>query len=371
MPERTDLWLLNLTDERDGAALYEGLARLEKDPLRARSFRELAEGERRHAEVWRRKLERAGAQLPPERPSSRIRVLLWLARRLGTGAVLPLVVENEGKDANKYASQGEADAAAMVEEEQEHRRVLVGLGGSEPEEARSFIASRERWHRGGGRAGSLRAAIFGMNDGLVSNLLLVLGVAGTGAGTATLLSTGVIGLLAGAASMAAGEYDSVATQRDVLARQVEMERREIAEAPEEETAELTLIFKQKGLSPEQASRMAAEILKNPEQALDTLVREELGLDPEDLGSPWSAALASFGMFSFGAAIPLVPYLLASGATAIAASTALASAALLGVGAAMSFLSGTRMVPALGRKVVVLGVGAATWLIGRLVGTAIG
>jgi VIT1/CCC1 family predicted Fe2+/Mn2+ transporter len=371
MPERTDLWLLNLTDERDGAALYDGLAQLEKDPERARSFRELAEGERRHAEVWLRKLQRAGTPLPPDRPSSRIRVLLWLARRLGTAAVLPLVVENEGKDADKYAKQGEADAVAMVEDEQEHRRVLVGLRGNEPEEARSLIAFRERWHSGGGRAGSLRAAIFGMNDGLVSNLLLVLGVAGTGADTATLLSTGAIGLLAGAASMAAGEYDSVATQRDVLTRQVEMERREIAEAPEEEAAELALIFRQKGLSTEQATRTAAEILKNPEQALDTLVREELGLDPGDLGSPWGAALASFGMFAIGAAIPLIPYLLASGSTAIAASTVLAAIALFGVGGAMSFLSGTPMLPALGRKAVVLGVGALTWLVGRLVGAAIG
>jgi VIT1/CCC1 family predicted Fe2+/Mn2+ transporter len=157
----------------------------------------------------------------------------------------------------------------------------------------------------------------------------------------------------------------------MLARQVEMEKREIAEAPEEEAAELALIFKQKGLSAEHASRTAAEILKNPEQALDTLVREELGLDPEDLGSPWGAAIASFGMFSVGAAIPLAPYLLSSGSAAVIASAGLSSLALVGVGAAMSFLSGTPMLPALGRKVVVLGVGAATWLVGRLVGAAIG
>jgi len=179
MAERTDLWRMNLVDERDGAALYEGLALLEKDPERARSFRELAEGERRHAEVWLRKLERAGAALPPDRPSSRIRVLLWLAGRLGTAAVLPLVAEGEGKDADKYARQGGPDATAMVAEEEEHRRVLATLRGDAPAEARSIIAFRERWHTGG-RAGSLRAAIFGMNDGLVSNLLLVLGVAGTG-----------------------------------------------------------------------------------------------------------------------------------------------------------------------------------------------
>jgi VIT1/CCC1 family predicted Fe2+/Mn2+ transporter len=367
---RTDLWMQNLLDEQDGAALYDGLAALEQDPDRARSFRELAAGERRHAEIWRRKLERAGATLPPERPSSRIRVLLWLARRLGTAAVLPIVMENEADDAGKYARQG-GDASALAAEEDEHRKVLVDLGRGEPEEARSLIAVRERWHKGGGRAGNLRAAIFGMNDGLVSNLLLVLGMAGAGAATGTLLTTGAIGLLAGASSMAAGEYDSVATQRDVLTRQIEMERREIAEAPEEEAAELALIFKQKGLSTEQATRTAAEILKRPDSALDTLVREELGLDPEDLGSPWGAALSSFGMFSVGAAVPLVPFLFVSGSAALVASTSLAVVVLIGVGGALGFLSGTSIPAALARKVGVLAVGGLTYLVGKLVGGVIG
>jgi VIT1/CCC1 family predicted Fe2+/Mn2+ transporter len=249
--------------------------------------------------------------------------------------------------------------------------VLVGLGRGVPEEARSLIADRERWHKGAGRAGNLRAAIFGMNDGLVSNLLLVLGMAGAGAAPGTLLTTGAIGLLAGASSMAAGEYDSVATQRDVLTRQIDMERREIAEAPEEEAAELALIFKQKGLSTEQASRTAAEILKRPDSALDTLVREELGLDPGDLGSPWGAALSSFAMFSVGAAVPLVPFLAVSGTTALVASTTLAVLVLLVVGGALGFLSGTSVVAAIGRKLGVLGVGALTYLAGKLVGAAIG
>jgi VIT1/CCC1 family predicted Fe2+/Mn2+ transporter len=196
-------------------------------------------------------------------------------------------------------------------------------------------------------------------------------MAGAGAATGTLLTTGAIGLLAGASSMAAGEYDSVATQRDVLTRQIEMERREIAEAPEEEAAELALIFKQKGLSTEQASRTAAEILKHPDSALDTLVREELGLDPEDLGSPWGAALSSFGMFSVGAAVPLVPFLFATGSAALVASTALAVVVLLAVGGAMGFLSGTSIPAALARKVGVLAVGGLTYLAGKLVGGVIG
>ena len=288
MAPRTDVWLQNLQDERDGAALYEGLAAVEKNADRAASFAELAHGERRHAAVWLHKLEKAGVAVPPDRPSSRIRTLLWLARRLGSDAVIPYIVANEAGDADKYAKQGGADATPMAEEERAHQQVLTGLGGGKPLEARAAIATRERWHRGG-RGGSLRAAIFGVNDGLLSNLSLVLGVAGAGADSHGMMVTGFAGLLAGAFSMAVGEFTSVASQRDILARQVELERRELAEAPQEEAAELALIFQQKGLSADQATRTAAELLKNPEHALDTLVREELGLDPEDLGSPWGAA----------------------------------------------------------------------------------
>jgi VIT1/CCC1 family predicted Fe2+/Mn2+ transporter len=366
---RPDLWLQNLQDERDGAALYEGLARLERDPERARSFRELGEGERRHAEVWERKLRREGREIPPDHPTPRIRVLLWLARRLGTQAVLPMVLEGEAGDAAKYAAQG-GDAAPLAEEERAHEAVLAGLGRGQPHEARGAIAMRERWHRGG-RAGSVRAAVFGMNDGLVSNLSLVLGVAGAGAESPTLVVTGFAGLLAGAFSMAAGEYTSVASQRDLLARQVELERREIAEAPEEEAAELALLFQQKGLSAEQASRTAAEILKNPDHALDTLVREELGLDPADLGSPWGAAVSSFGTFAVGAAIPVVPFLFLRGGAAAGVAAGAAAVVLAGVGALVGFLSGTPAWRSAARMVGLAALAAGvTWLVGRLFGAAV-
>ncbi|HET6923875.1 MAG TPA: VIT1/CCC1 family protein [Anaeromyxobacteraceae bacterium] len=369
MEPRTDLWLQNLIDERDGAALYEGLAAVERDPERSRSFRELAEGERRHAEIWERKLHKAGAAIPADRPTSRIRVLIWLARRLGTAAVLPLVMEAESGDADKYQSQG-GDAAPLAEEEKAHRQVLVGMGRGQPTEARAAIAHRERWHRGG-RAGSIRAAIFGMNDGLVSNLSLVLGVAGAGAEPQTLVITGLAGLLAGASSMAAGEYTSVASQRDLLARQIALERREIEEAPEEEAAELALIFKQKGLSTEQASRTAAEILKNPEQALDTLVREELGLDPADLGSPWGAALSSFAMFAVGAVVPVVPFLFLRGTAAVAVAAAAAGAVLAAVGGLVGFLSGTPVWKSAGRMVGLAALAAGvTWAVGRIFGATV-
>ncbi|BDG04370.1 VIT1/CCC1 transporter family protein [Anaeromyxobacter oryzae] len=371
MDPRTDLWLQNLVDERDGAALYEGLARYERDPEKARSFRELGEAERRHAGIWERKLEKAGVSLPPDRPSSRVRALVWLARRLGSAAVVPMVLETEAGDADKYEEQG-GEAVAIAQEERAHRQVLVGLKGSDPDGARALIAQRERWHRGGGRAGSIRAAIFGMNDGLLSNLSLILGVAGAGVAPQTVVVTGFAGLLAGAFSMAAGEYTSVASQRDLLARQIAMEKREISEAPEEEAAELALIFKQKGLSTEQASRTAAEILKNPDSALDTLVREELGLDPEDLGSPMGAAVSSFLMFSVGALVPVIPFLLASGSPAVLASTLLAFFVLATVGGVVGFLSGTSVWRSSLRMVGLAALAAGvTYAVGRLFGAAVG
>ena len=371
MNPRTDLWLQNLVDERDGAALYEGLARHEKDGERARHFRELAEAERRHAEIWQRKLEKEGVAVPPDRPTSRIRALVWLARRLGSGAVLPLVLETEAGDADKYERQG-GEATAIAEEERAHRRVLTQLRGGEPEEARALIATRERWHRGGGRAGSIRAAIFGMNDGLLSNLSLILGVAGAGVDPHTVVITGFAGLLAGSFSMAAGEYTSVASQRDLLTRQIALERREIEEAPEEEAAELALIYKQKGLSTEQASRTAAEILKNPASALDSLVREELGLDPADLGSPIAAAVSSFLMFSVGALVPIIPFVLGLGSAAVGVSAGLAFLVLAAVGGLVGFLSGTSIWKSAIRMVGLAALAAGvTYGVGRLFGATVG
>jgi VIT1/CCC1 family predicted Fe2+/Mn2+ transporter len=370
MNPRTDLWLQNLIDEREGAALYEGLAKYEKDQEKARSLLEIAQAERRHADVWRRKLEKEGVAIPPDRPSSRIRALIWLARRLGTAAVYPMVLEAEAGDADKYDAQG-GEAVAIADEERQHRRTLVGMSKGEPSDARELIATRERWHRSSGAAGSIRAAIFGMNDGLVSNLSLILGVAGAGVEPRTVVVTGFAGLLAGAFSMAAGEYTSVASQRDLLTRQVEMEKREIEEAPEEEAAELALIFKQKGLSTEQASRTAAEILKNPDSALDTLVREELGLDPNDLGSPMGAAVSSFAMFSVGALVPLIPFLLTSGTPAVAWSAALAFVVLAGVGGLVGFLSGTSVVRSALRMAGLAALAAGvTYGVGRIFGAVV-
>src|SRR5262249_48528760 len=181
MEPRTDLWLENLRDERDGAALYEGLARIERDPRRKESFHQLALGEHRHAEIWAKKLRAAGVEVPEVKPSRRTRLLIWMARRLGTNAVLPMVIETEIVDADRYARQGGRTAPALAAEEKDHRERLAQMTPGPPVGPRGVIARRESWHRAG-RGGTLRAAIFGMNDGIVSNLSLVLGVAGAGVG---------------------------------------------------------------------------------------------------------------------------------------------------------------------------------------------
>jgi VIT1/CCC1 family predicted Fe2+/Mn2+ transporter len=232
------------------------------------------------------------------------------------------------------------------------------------------IATRERWHRGG-KAGSLRAAVFGVNDGLCSNVALVMGVAAGGAQGKALLLTGLAGLFAGAFSMAVGEFVSVASQRDLLRLQVCQEERELRDAPEEELDELVELLRHKGLDPEQAQRTARDLMSNPRAALDTLVREELGLDPEDLGSPLGAALASFFSFAMGAIIPVLPFVWASSRTGVAVSAAVTGVTLATVGGLLGFLSGSGAIRSSARMVGLAAIATGiTVLIGRLVGASV-
>jgi VIT1/CCC1 family predicted Fe2+/Mn2+ transporter len=362
------VWRENLQDERDGITLYEGLAALESDPKRADTLRAIAIAERKHAALWESKLSALGVA-ETYTPSARVRALLWLAGRIGPKAILPLVMQAEARDADKYQRQG-ADASALAADERLHRATLGALGKGVGAGSRLDIAGREGWHRGG-QAGNLRAAVFGMNDGLVSNLSLVLGVAAAGSGHDTLVLTGVAGLLAGAFSMAVGEYVSVSSQRDVLNRQVELERRELIDAPEEEAEELAHLLQQKGLSREQALAASAEIMKNPEAALDTLVREELGLNPDDLGSPVGAAASSFGTFAVGACVPLLPFALLAGRAAVVVSAVLGGAVLAVVGGLLGFLSGASPLRSGLRMFGLAALAAgATTLIGTLLGSGL-
>jgi VIT1/CCC1 family predicted Fe2+/Mn2+ transporter len=234
----------------------------------------------------------------------------------------------------------------------------------------------EPWHRTD-KSGSARAAVFGISDGLVSNTALVMGFAGTATSNGTVLFAGLAGLLAGAFSMAAGEYVSVASQRDLFRREIAMEAAELRDKPEEEQKELELIYRAKGLDRATAAATAAQIMSNPATALDTLAREELGLDPDELGSPFKVALSSFVAFAIGASIVVIPYLffLAPGASQtipLAIAVALAVIALLVVGGVVGRLSGRGVVFSALRQLG-WGAGAAlvTFAIGRLIGVNIG
>ena len=220
-----------------------------------------------------------------------------------------------------------------------------------------------------GKSGKLRAAIFGINDGLVSNVALIMGFAGAQQDRGVILLAGVSGLLAGAFSMGAGEYISMKVQREVLERMLHLEAHELDAEPEEERDELAEIYVRKGLSPELANEVATELMRDPAAALDTHAREELGIDPtEGLGNPWGAATSSFFMFCIGAAIPLIPFIMTSGHTATVASATLTGIALLIVGALTARLTGRPTWWAALRQFAI-GMGAAlvTYLVGRFLG----
>jgi vacuolar iron transporter family protein len=222
------------------------------------------------------------------------------------------------------------------------------------------------------KSGALRAAIFGMNDGLVSNLSLIFGVAGADVAADVVVIAGFAGLIAGAFSMGAGEYISMKVQREVFEQLIHKEAHELATQPEEELEELALIYRKKGIDPETAERIATELMKDPEIALETHAREELGIDIEEgLGSPWAAAGSSFVMFSIGAAVPLLPFLFTSDGSAVAVSAVLSAVTLFGVGGAMTVLTG-RPVLLSGARMLAIGAVAAaiTFGVGKLVGVAV-
>lgn len=361
--------LENLTDEMNGAALYDALAEAEKDDRLAEVYRRLANVEHRHAERWRKRLEEAGETLPVFTPSWRTRTLGWIARRFGTSAVLPSVQSFEAADTDKYATQ--SDARDFHGEERSHSRVIQLMSTMRGGFAGTDVARLEGRHRAGG-GNALRAAVLGANDGLVSNLSLVMGVAGAAMNERMILITGLAGLLAGAGSMALGEWLSVQSSRELYRHQIETEQAELLMAPEEEEEELALIYQARGLGQEQARAFAASMMTNPDTALETLTREELGIDPNELGgSAWEAAITSFLLFSVGAIVPVLPFFFASGQFALMLSVTFSTAALFTIGAAITLFTG-RTVLFSGLRQVAFGLIAAalTFGIGRAVGVSL-
>jgi vacuolar iron transporter family protein len=393
MPIDTATSLENLKLERDAIVLYDSLARIERDERRAAAFRSIASNERRHAEIWAAKLRTLGVDVPaPTPPRLRIRFIVGIARLFGTRAVADLVRALEGDEEAIYEEQSSPEVAAIAADEREHAEIWKRLeqdrgNGRRATEARvtatdrdgvreaasvrrpSDIGERENWHRSAGRSGTLRAVIFGVSDGLVSNLSLVMGVAGAATSEPrVILLAGIAGLIAGASSMAAGEYISMQSQRELFERQIALERAELEAMPEEEEAELAAVYRSKGFERDEAAKIANRLFQDQDTALDTLVREELGLDPDELGSPWGAALGSFLSFSLGALVPVVPYIVSDGAPAFAFSLGLSLAALFAVGAGVSLLTGRSTLYS-GLRQVAIGAAAAAVTYG--VGTVIG
>ncbi|MFD1513416.1 VIT1/CCC1 transporter family protein [Halomarina rubra] len=370
--EAIERYRQNRRDEIDSATVYDAMADAEPQSQLASVYRQLAVTEREHAAFWGRLLSEAGFDEPEPRPSWRARVLAWVARHVGPDAVVGTMRAGEAVGGAGYASQPEVEGTGMIADERSHDRLLVAIAGTGgPGVEGGTLARLEGRHRATS-GNALRAAVLGANDGLVSNLSLVMGVAGAALDTTAILVTGLAGLLAGAGSMAMGEWLSVQSSRELYQRQISIEAAELAEAPDEEREELALIYQAKGLSQDQAEQLADQIISDEATALDTLAREELGIDPEELGgSAWEAAGASFILFALGAIVPVIPFFALSGLTAVAVSLLLSGVALFVVGAGITVLTG-RSVLYSGTRQVVIGLAAAalTYGVGTLIGVSI-
>lgn len=371
-PADRERYRTNLQAEIDGAALYRALAEIEAGGELAPVYTRMAESEERHAEIWRDKLRESGAADVPSHPGWRTRALIALAHRFGPGLIVPTALQHEQADSARYGDQVEARETGIAADERSHARLFRAISEQSPGLQGGAVARLEGRHRSGG-GNALRAAVLGANDGLVSNASLVMGVAGAELSGQSILITGLAGLMAGSLSMALGEWLSVQSARELFTHQIGIEREELLAAPEEEAAELALIYQAKGLPVDQARALGQRLVQDQEAALDTLAREELGIDPEELGgSAWVAAITSFLLFAIGAIIPVLPYFFVAGTTAVAISVVLSVVGLFAIGAAITIITGRNAFVS-GFRQVLFGVAAAaiTFGVGRLVGANLG
>ncbi len=361
----------NLQGEVDAAALYNAMAASEKQPQMAELYRRLAAVEDKHAALWARKLQEAGQNPNAVTLSWRARINRLIVKHWGAGVVLPGMAAMESADRGRYDDQSEA-TPDFSQDERSHARILTLLtrGNSGGVEGGTLARLEGRHRTIGGNA--LRAAVLGANDGLVSNLSLVMGVAGAHMSEHSILLTGIAGLLAGACSMAIGEWVSVQSSRELNEKQLRTEADELSAAPQEEEEELALIYQAKGLPEAQAKELAKRLISDKDRALDTLAREELGIDPNELGgSAWEAALASFALFACGAIIPVAPFFWFKGQTAIGLSIAFGSLGLFLTGAVITLVTGRSALRS-GLRQWLLGLAAAavTFAIGRFLGVTL-
>lgn len=362
----------NLRGEEESASLYRTFAKSEEDPNLKQVYQKLAEVEERHAAVWKQQLREQGIEPEPYRAGLRASVLEWMTRRFGVSAVLPMVTSMESKAVHEYDDQVVARAAGMPQQERSHARIFSVIRSTRGGMAGPALAQLEGRHRNMGGGNALRAAVLGASDGLTSNLSLVMGVAGASPTGKAVLVAGFAGMLAGALSMAIGEWLSVQSARELYSHQISVESEELASAPEEEAEELALIYQAKGLDEQSARELSRRIVADPKSALDTLAREELGIDPEELGgSAWQASITSFFLFAAGAILPVLPFIFATGYGAIVVSVILSIIGLFIIGAGITLTTGVPLVKAAGRQIIFgLLAAAITFGLGSLVGGAI-
>jgi VIT1/CCC1 family predicted Fe2+/Mn2+ transporter len=333
-------------EEKRSAWLYRVVAECERGTPREALFNELAQAADEQAELWLAIIVKKGGQVPTAfHPELRTRVVASLTRVFKPRAMRGIL------------------AAMKV-------RGMVLYTQNPPHPMPTRVDDIGKRHQSGAAGNALRAGVFGVNDGLVSNAALIYGIAGASQEPSIIVLTGVAGLLAGAFSMAAGEYVSVRSQREMFEYQIGLERDELEEYPEEEAAELALIYAAKGMPLDEARRVANTLMQDPERALDTLAREELGLNPDELGSPWVAAISSFSAFTAGAALPLLPFLLSHN-HALTASITLTALGLFAVGASMSLFTGRQALMS-GLRMLAIGgaAGLATYFIGAWLGVTL-
>ncbi len=362
----------NYLAEQEGSELYQSLSKTERDPHLAELYKRMAETEQRHASIWADYLRNAGEPVPTYTTGWRIRMIIWLAKRFGVNSVLPMVSSMESGASHDYDTQPEARAAGMPEDERSHERLFRSVEITGGGVAGPALARFEGRHRGTG-GNALRAAVLGASDGLTTNLSLVMGVAGANLPGHTILFTGLAGMLAGALSMSIGEWLSVQSARELYTHQIVVERQELLEMPEEEREELALIYEAKGIDRETANRMAERIMAQGDAALDTLSREELGIDPEELGgSAWTASIMSFVLFAIGAVIPVIPFAFGSGIVAVLFSLLLGTLGLFIIGVSITLTTGAPLLKSAGRQVLLgLAAAAITFGLGSLVGGRLG
>jgi len=335
--------------EKQSAKLYDALAVKENNPQYSKLFHELSIAALEQAGIWEEKMKLAGEAIPSEVPFGvRLRIVLFLINRLGAAPIRTVLAASKIRGVSVYTKVLPSHPFPQSVHEVGRRHSGVGFGGN------------------------FRAAVFGINDGMVSNAALIFGMAGASAlDPRMVILAGLAGLLAGAFSMAAGEFLSVRSQKELFEYQIGLEAEELKLYPEEEAAELALIYEARGMDKSEADALAKKLIADPKIALDTLAREELGLNPKELGSEYQVAIASFASFALGAAIPLIPFFFMSGTASFIASIAATLTALLIIGGFLSLFTGkSAILSAL--RMLVIGASAMglTYLVGKLFGVSI-